>query len=469
MSVALKTLILMAWLIGMPASWAWADEVPPPPPSTKSALKFAAESERLFQHYCAHCHGTHGEGDGYNSEFLEKDPADLTDIEFVSKKTNDQIFRTIHQGGAGIRKSHLMPVFGNTLSEEEIWGLVAHIRKLAGDDSHPLTLPLGVMKKARPEPISLTRGHVKAFLQWFLKEKSKDELVSWGRRLFEEKKSCFACHRVGDEGGKVGPDLTRAGFDYKPEWLFAWVQNPQNMKKKTKMPNLGLRTDEAIAITAFLSTLKGEVSEIPEEWAPYMETTGDPKRGEALFYDPDGKANCVKCHWILGKGGKVGANLSMVGSSRTLPFLLESILDPTAVITVGFSSMMVLTKEKKFITGIKKGEDDSSLTIFTKEGTLITIPKERIKKFKVQKLSMMPSNYKDILTVREIQDLLAYLNTLQPPILKNLGSPELDSEEEEERAIDIQLLRKEDGGPVASKESTRGERGEGPSRSDNKE
>ncbi len=364
----------MAWLIGMPASWAWADEVPPPPPSTKSALKFAAESERLFQHYCAHCHGTHGEGDGYNSEFLEKDPADLTDIEFVSKKTNDQIFRTIHQGGAGIRKSHLMPVFGNTLSEEEIWGLVAHIRKLAGDDSHPLTLPLGVMKKARPEPISLTRGHVKAFLQWFLKEKSKDELVSWGRRLFEEKKSCFACHRVGDEGGKVGPDLTRAGFDYKPEWLFAWVQGPQNMKKKTKMPNLGLRTDEAIAITAFLSTLKGEVSEIPEEWGPYMETAGDPKRGEALFYDPDGKANCVKCHWILGKGGKVGANLSMVGSSRTLPFLLESILDPTAVITVGFSSMMVLTKEKKFITGIKKGEDDSSLTIFTKEGTLITIP-----------------------------------------------------------------------------------------------
>jgi putative heme-binding domain-containing protein len=247
---------------------------------------------------------------------------------------------------------------------------------------------------------------------------------------------------VGDEGGKVGPDLTRAGFDYKPEWLFAWVQNPQNMKKKTKMPNLGLRTEEAIAITAFLSTLKGEVSKIPEEWGPYMETAGDPKRGEALFYDPDGKANCVKCHWILGKGGKVGANLSMVGSSRTLPFLLESILDPTAVITVGFSSMMVLTKEKKFITGIKKGEDDSSLTIFTKEGKLITIPKERIKKFKVQKLSMMPGNYKDILTVREIQDLLAYLNTLQPPILKNLGSPELDSEEEEERAIDIQLLRK---------------------------
>ena len=469
MSVTLKTLILTAWLMGMPASWAWADEVPPPPSGSKPAPGFADKSERLFQHYCAHCHGIRGEGDGYNSEFIDKEPADLTDIELVSKKTNDQIFRAIHKGGIGIRKSHLMPVFGNTLSEEEVWGLVAYIRKLAGDDSHPLTVPLGVMKKARPEPVSLTRGHVKAFLQWFLKEESKDELVSWGRRLFKEKKSCFACHRVGGEGGKVGPDLTRAGFDYKPEWLFAWVQNPQNMKKKTKMPNLGLRTDEAIAITAFLSTLKGKVSETPEEWVPYMEKTGDPKRGEALFYDPDGKANCVKCHWILGKGGKVGANLSMVGSSRTLPFLLESILDPTAVITVGFSSMMVLTKEKKFITGIKKGEDDSSLTIFTKEGKLITIPKERIKKFKVQKLSMMPGNYKDILTVREIQDLLAYLNTLQPPILKNLGSPELDSEEEEERAIDIQLLRKEDGGPVASKESTRGERGEGPSRSDNKE
>ncbi len=381
----------------------------------------ATMGEPLFSHYCADCHGIGGEGDGYNSEFLDKDTADLTDTKFISKKTNDQIFRVIFKGGAEVQKSHLMPVFGNTLSEEEIWSLVAYIRKLAGDDSHPLTVPRGVMKKTRPEPPPVTAGHVKFFSRWFLTVKPGEELVSRGSYLFKKKKSCFACHRLGDEGGKVGPDLSRAGFYYKPEWLFTWIQNPQKMKRSTKMPNLGLGSNEAIAITAFLSTQKGDFAEILDEWIPYLEKKGNPKRGETLFFDPDGKANCGNCHWVRNKGGKVGANLSLVGSSRTSPFILESILDPSAVITVGFSSLMILTKESEFLTGIKKGEDASSLKIFTKEGELMIIPKDRIQKFKIQKISMMPGNYKEILTVSEIQDILAYLETLIAPIMEKLG------------------------------------------------
>ena len=83
-----------------------------------------SEGRPLFLHYCAHCHGIQGHGDGYNAEQLDKEPAELSDTEFIAKKTNDQIFRVISQGGVGVRKSHLMPVFGHTLSEVEIWSLV---------------------------------------------------------------------------------------------------------------------------------------------------------------------------------------------------------------------------------------------------------------------------------------------------------------------------------------------------------
>jgi putative membrane-bound dehydrogenase-like protein len=34
---------------------------------------------------------------------------------------------------------------------------------------------------------------------------------SRGRRIFEEKTACIACHRVGSQGGLTGPDLTRIG------------------------------------------------------------------------------------------------------------------------------------------------------------------------------------------------------------------------------------------------------------------
>ena len=114
-----------------------------------------------------------------------------------------------------------------------------------------------------------------------------------------------------------------------------------------------------------------------------------------------------------GQGGKVGPQLSFVGTSRTEAFLLESILNPKAVITSGYSSMLILTKKGKFITGVKRNEDDSSIDLMDKEGNALHIPKDEIKKYKAQKISIMPGNFKDILTKNEVRHLLAYLGTLK--------------------------------------------------------
>ncbi|MEE8260526.1 MAG: Triheme cytochrome c, partial [Nitrospinaceae bacterium] len=110
---------------------------------------------------------------------------------------------------------------------------------------------------------------------------------------------------------------------------------------------------------------------------------------------------------------KVGPQLSFVGTSRTQAFLLESILNPKAVITSGYSSILILTKKGKFITGVKMNEDDSSIDLMDKEGKALHIPKDDIKKYKTQKISIMPGNFKDILSQDEVRHLLAYLGTLK--------------------------------------------------------
>ena len=89
-----------------------------------------AKGEILFLKYCAHCHGNRGDGDGFNAEFLDKDPAELSDPKFQAKRSDEKLFRVISEGGARVKKSHLMPAFGFTLSEEEIWTLVIFIRYL---------------------------------------------------------------------------------------------------------------------------------------------------------------------------------------------------------------------------------------------------------------------------------------------------------------------------------------------------
>jgi putative heme-binding domain-containing protein len=380
-------------------------------PGSEKSNPLVSQGRTLFQHYCAVCHGVSGDGDGYNAEQLDKEPAELSDKKFVAKKSDSQIYRVIKFGGQGVKKSHLMPVFGHTLSEEEIWSLVAYVRYLAEDKDHPVTIPENP-SKTRPASPPLPHDALSVFSDWYSKNGHDASLIDQGEKLFRKKKSCFACHQLEeDEGGLVGPDLSRAGFSYTPEWIFTWLGNPQRIKPQSKMPNLGLSNEECRAITVFLASLKGEG--LKKKWNAYLTTAGDPIKGKKLFSDSEGKANCGKCHAVNGQGGKVGPQLSFVGTSRTQAFLLESILNPKAVITSGYSSVLILTKKGKFITGVKLNEDDSSIDLMDKEGNALHIAKDDIKKFKTQKISIMPGNFKDILSQDDIRHLLAYLSTLK--------------------------------------------------------
>ncbi len=372
------------------------------------------KGKALFVHYCAHCHGLAGDGDGFNAEYLEKEPAELSDQKSQAKKTNHQIYKVINKGGAGVRKSHLMPVFGKTLSEAEIWALVAYIRDLGGDQSHPVFLPQGV-NSDRPVFESVSKEDLQTFNKWFEDEGEKKSSIQAGEKLFKKKKSCFACHQLEEEeekiGGRIGPDLSQAGARYGPEWLYAWIMNPHAYKRETKMPNMAVASEEAQVLTAFLSGL-GSINQ-ETDWQPFLQATGNPATGKSLFFDPEGKVYCSKCHRVAGDGGMIGPDLSFVGTSRSRLFLLESILDPKAVITAGYSTVLILTKERKFITGVLKFEDDSGVSIVDKEGNDLFVSKTQIKKYKTQKISMMPGNFKDLLEVQEVADILAYLQSLK--------------------------------------------------------
>ena len=393
----------------------------PSPTKLNASPKLLEKGKLLFLKFCAHCHGNHGGGDGFNAEFIDKDPVELSDPKFQAKRTNEKLFRVISIGGAKVKKSHLMPAFGHTLSEEEIWSLVAFIRYL-GNDKSLVVVPKDVQSDRPLEPV-LTKPDMLSFSKWFTEKGQKKEQIDFGKVLVTNKKSCLGCHQLNDEGGRIGPNLNRSSFNYKPEWLYAWISNPQNFRPGTKMPNLGLEPEEVRAITSFLVSFQAEEGdeklETPEDWKQYLSTKGDPKRGENIFYDSEGIANCSKCHLIKGRGGAVGPDLSYIGTSRTRKFILESILNPSAVITHGYQSVMILTTNRKLITGIKKNEDESGIDIIDKKGKNLHIPREKIKKFKIQKISTMPGNFKDLLEIQDIRDVLAYLGSLTLPAITN--------------------------------------------------
>lgn len=93
-------------------------------------------------------------------------------------------------------------------------------------------------------------------------------LAEVGKRLYVNKYGCNGCHSLGQEGGKVGPALDRAGFRLNGTWVYRWVKNPQAMKPETRMPALGLSDADAKAVTMYLNTLRAARSEEPPAAKP---------------------------------------------------------------------------------------------------------------------------------------------------------------------------------------------------------
>lgn len=88
-------------------------------------------------------------------------------------------------------------------------------------------------------------------------------LLSLGRELVEEY-ACTECHKIGEVGVNVGPDLTHEGDRRQPEWLFKLFKNPQIYNPESEMPDFDLPDEEAKALTVYMLSLTSE--EIPRNY-----------------------------------------------------------------------------------------------------------------------------------------------------------------------------------------------------------
>jgi mono/diheme cytochrome c family protein len=81
-------------------------------------------------------------------------------------------------------------------------------------------------------------------------------LAAAGKQLYEVRYQCQSCHTIGSTGGYVGPNLNNAGNWMRPEWIEAWLKNPQALVPGTIEPRRDFTQDEITALTAYLLTLR---------------------------------------------------------------------------------------------------------------------------------------------------------------------------------------------------------------------
>ncbi len=90
-----------------------------------------AKGKAVYQQYCASCHGTGGKGDGPAGAALNPKPRDLSDKTYAQGLKDDYLFQITKNGGPVVKKSPLMPAWGNTLKDDQIKDVVGYLRSLA--------------------------------------------------------------------------------------------------------------------------------------------------------------------------------------------------------------------------------------------------------------------------------------------------------------------------------------------------
>lgn len=139
---------------------------------------------------------------------------------------------------------------------------------------------------------------------------------------------------------------------------------------------------------------------------------GDPARGERIFRRAE--LNCMKCHAIAGAAGGVGPELSALGLSSPVDYIVNSILIPDQAIKEEFQTRVVQTDDGRILQGIVVEEDDRRVVLKDAQGERVVVATSAIEDSK-KGGSLMPKGLVNTLTHAEFVDLVRFLAELGRP------------------------------------------------------
>ena len=255
--------------------------------------------------------------------------------------------------------------------------------------SHPLEEKAGQKNPLAGNPVALKAGT--SLYRWY----------------------CSPCHGITAEGGIRGPDLTRPDLIHSATEKQLFQVISQGIMG-TEMPPHLIPEEQIWQLITFLNDTRSKKKS--------RSLTGDVKVGEEIFF---GKAFCVKCHMMNGRGGRLGPDLTRIGAMRSLEDLIESIRDPNASLHrrtilgqpwIGYEPVKVVMEDGRRINGVVKNEDTFTIQFMDQKEDIHSIEKSRLREIIRPTSSLMPPYQINFLSEKELEDLLTFMS--HPPVSK---------------------------------------------------
>lgn len=175
------------------------------------------------------------------------------------------------------------------------------------------------------------------------------------------------------------------------------------------------------ALTKQLADVWGELRESSAEKLALKESWREKLTGESLALADRSagrvlfQKTCSQCHLLYGEGKKVGPDIT--GAQRqSLDYLLENILDPSAVVGKDYRMSVLQMADGRILSGLVVSKNESQLFLRTATEEL-SLPVEEIEQSRQTNLSAMPDGLLQNFSDAQVRDLIAYLmHTSQVPL-----------------------------------------------------
>jgi len=136
-----------------------------------------------------------------------------------------------------------------------------------------------------------------------------------------------------------------------------------------------------------------------------LKLKGDAGQGKLVF-----EKNCVLCHQVGDKGVNFGPNLSDVGLRLKREQILQSILNPNAVVDKKYLGVLLQTRKGQFLTGFIESEANGVVMLRQQGGKLNPVKASTIALKIPQKKTFMPLGLEKAMTKDEFLGLVEYLS-----------------------------------------------------------
>ena len=177
-----------------------------------------------------------------------------------------------------------------------------------------------------------------------------------------------------------------------------------NAEQRARLSTNPNKAIAKLADEAFQSSGSPTRAAVIEKFKPALSLTGDAAKGKQVF----ATAGCIACHQLEGTGLPVGPDLRSV-VPHTSEKLLNSILDPSAVIEPGFAAYHCTLKSGEQLYGIVATETSSSITMKLAGNIVRSVLRSEIKDLKSTQTSLMPDGLEAALNPQSLADLIKYL------------------------------------------------------------